>query len=170
MRNPQSVSPRFTKVAQRDLETRVRDEDHTALRLWLRLLSSSQLIENNVRDLLRTEFDFTLPRFDLMAQLHRHPEGLSMSSLAELMMVSGGNVTNIVKQLEKTALVKRTPQATDNRSLLVTMTAKGQRVFDKIMPQHEAWIVSMMEGLAAEDVQALMQGLGKLKTHIKSPV
>ncbi|MFT4629671.1 MAG: hypothetical protein ACI8PV_002101, partial [Dinoroseobacter sp.] len=68
----------FTKISARDLETRVRDDDHNALRLWLKLLSTSQLIENNIRELLRVEFDFTLPRFDLMAQLQRHPEGLSM--------------------------------------------------------------------------------------------
>ena len=159
---------RFTKISQRDLETRAHDDDHNALRLWLRLLSSSQLIENNIRELLRTEFDFTLPRFDLMAQLHRHPEGLSMSSLAEMMMVSGGNVTNIVKQLESSEFVKRTPQPADNRSFIVTLTKKGQRAFDRMMPQHEGWIVSMMDGLDSKDIQALMDGLDKLKSHIKS--
>ena len=156
------------KVSQRDLETRARDDDHNALRLWLRLLSSSQLIENNVRELLRTEFDFTLPRFDLMAQLYRHPEGLTMSSLAEMMMVSGGNVTNIVKQLEKSGYVKRTAQPEDNRSFVVTLTKKGHRAFSKMAPAHEDWVVSMMDGLDNEDIQSLMPGLDKLKSHIKS--
>ena len=161
------TKPRFTKISARDLETRARDEDHNALRLWLKLLSTTQLIENNIRELLRVEFDFTLPRFDLMAQLHRHPEGLSMSSLAEMMMVSGGNVTNIVKQLEKEGLVNRTPQEKDNRSFIVTLSSKGEQTFEKMMPAHESWIVSIMDGLDAEEIQPLMDSLDRIKAHIR---
>ena len=158
----------FTKVSTRDLESRAREDDHNALRLWLKLLSTSQLIENNIRELLRVEFNVTLPRFDLMAQLHRHPEGLSMSSLAEMMMVSGGNVTSIVKQLEKEDLVSRTAQEKDNRSFIVTLSAKGLSLFEKMMPAHEAWIISMMADLKMEDIQSLMGNLDKIKNHIKS--
>ncbi len=157
----------FTKVSSRDLESRARDDDHGALRLWLKLLSTTQLIENNIRELLRVEFDVTLPRFDLMAQLHRHPEGLSMSNLAEMMMVSGGNVTSIVKQLEKEGLVKRTAQPHDNRSFIVTLSAQGQALFEKMTPAHEAWIASMMSSLEVDDLQSLMHNLDKIKNHIK---
>jgi len=159
--------PRFTKISTRDLETRAHDDDHNALRLWLKMLSTTQLIENNIRELLRVEFDFTLPRFDLMAQLYRHPEGLSMSSLAEMMMVSGGNVTNIVKQLEKEDLVKRRPQALDNRSFIVTLSKKGLRRFEQMMPAHEQWIVSMMAGLNGSDLPSLMENLDQIKSQIK---
>lgn len=158
----------FKKISNRDLETRVRDEDHNALRLWLKLLSTSQLIENNIRDLLRTNFDITLPRFDLMAQLHRHPEGLTMSSIAEMMMVSGGNVTNIVKQLERDGLVSRTPQAHDNRSYIVNLSSRGRRQFEKMVPQHEEWIANLTEGLSAKEIKSLMDNLDKLKGHIKT--
>ena len=163
-------NPQFTKISARDLESRAREDDHNALRLWLKLLSTSQLIENNIRELLRVEFDVTLPRFDLMAQLHRHPEGVSMSSLAEMMMVSGGNVTSIVKQLEKEELVKRTAQKQDNRSFIVTLSAKGLDLLEKMMPAHEAWIASMMSDLEMEEIQSLMANLNKIKNRIKSNV
>ena len=158
----------FTKVSVRDLETRVRDDDHNALRLWLKLLSTSPLIENPLRELLRVEFDFTLPRFDLLAQLQRHPEGLNMSSLAELMMVSGGNVTNIVKQLEKDGFVNRVAQKKDNRSFIVTLSELGLQQFEKMMLAHEGWVISLMDGIKPTELQSLMENIDKLKDHIKA--
>ncbi len=158
----------FTKISSRDLETRLTDDDHHALRVWLKLLSTSQLIENNIRELLRVNFDITLPRFDLMAQLYRHCEGLSMSSLAELMMVSGGNVTNIVKQLERDGLVTRTPQKQDNRSFIVNLSNKGKAEFEKMAPTHEQWITMLTDGLEADELQSLINNLDKLKAHIKA--
>jgi len=90
-----------------DLETRVTDEDHQALKLWLRLLACTNLVETDVRGRLRTEFGITLPRFDLMAQLERNPDGLKMNELSQRLMVSGGNVTGLTDQLEKEGLVVR---------------------------------------------------------------
>src|SRR2546423_11743312 len=88
-----------------DRETIARSDDHRALRIWLRLLTCTQLIERRVRSGLREQFATTLPRFDLMAQLERHPEGLKMGELSRMLMVTGGNITTIVDQLEKEALV-----------------------------------------------------------------
>ena len=87
--NPQSGS------AESDSETRARQDDHIALRLWLRLLTCTNLIETQLRSKLRTDFDTTLPRFDLLAQLDREPQGLTMGVLSRRMMVSGGNVTGL---------------------------------------------------------------------------
>ena len=104
------------KPAVMDRETRATVEDHRALRLWLRLLTCSQLIERQVRSRLRSRFGITLPRFDLMSQLERHPEGLKMSELSRRMMVTGGNVTGIVDQLVKEGLVERVEDAADRRA------------------------------------------------------
>src|SRR5260221_5265452 len=82
-----------------DRETASDERDHTSLRLWLRLLTCATLIENRVRANLRKDFETTLPRFDLMAQLVRHPDGLQMGDLSKLMMLTGGNVTGITDQL-----------------------------------------------------------------------
>ena len=91
-----------------DRESVSSEQDHTSLRLWLRLLTCTTLIENCVRKRLRTDFETTLPRFDLMAQLARSDDGLKMGELSQRMMVSGGNVTGITDQLEKIGLC-RTP-------------------------------------------------------------
>src|SRR2546422_4209153 len=88
-------------LARTDRETIARSDDHRALRIWLRLLTCTHLIEQRVRSGLRERFATTLPRFDLLAQLERHREGLKMNELSRLLMVTGGNVTAIVDQLEK---------------------------------------------------------------------
>ena len=72
-----------------DAETRVHDDHHLSLRLWLRLLTCTNQVESHVRQNLQANFDTTLPRFDLMAQLERAPQGLKMSELSQRMMVTG---------------------------------------------------------------------------------
>ena len=62
-------------------------EDHAEeLRLWLRLLTCTTLIEGEVRGRLRERFDVTLPRFDLMAQLDKMPDGMTLSDVSKRMM------------------------------------------------------------------------------------
>ena len=82
-----------------DMEAQSHSDHPQALRLWLRLLTCTQLVEKQVRNNLRGQFDTTLPRFDLMAQLQRNPDGLKMNELSRRMMVTGGNVTGITDQL-----------------------------------------------------------------------
>lgn len=150
-----------------DKETHTSDQDHSSLRLWLRLLTCSTLIENHVRGQLRMEFETTLPRFDLMAQLARHPEGLKMGELSKLMMVSGGNITAITDQLEKDKLVERVTPEGDRRAWKVRLTDKGQEQFGKMASIHETWIVDLMSGLDSEEQQQLHNLLGKLKHTVR---
>ncbi len=153
--------------AVHDRESSTTERDHTSLRLWLRLLTCTTLIENKVRGNLRQEFETTLPRFDLMAQLARHPDGLKMGELSKLMMVSGGNVTGITDQLEKDGLVERVTLPADRRAWKVRLTPAGRQVFDRMAAAHEAWIVNLMGNLTAEEQQQLHALLGKLKQGLR---
>jgi len=146
-----------------DLETLTGPEDHDDLRLWLRLLTCCNLIEGNIRGRLRTEYETTLPRFDLMAQLHRAPEGMKMSELSRHMMVTNGNITGITDQLEKEGLVQRNKVLTDRRSSLIKLTAKGRRIFKKMAGSHEQWIQDLLAGLSEKSRKNLFEALGELK-------
>jgi DNA-binding MarR family transcriptional regulator len=146
-----------------DRETRATVDDHRALRLWLRLLTCSQLIERHVRSRLRGRFGITLPRFDLLSQLERHPGGLKMNELSRLLMVTGGNVTGIVDQLVKEGLVERVDDAADRRAWRVKLTRAGDKAFAEMARAHEAWVVSLLAGLSRRDSDALMQLLARLK-------
>ena len=149
-----------------DAETRIASDDHAAIRLWLRMLATNRLIETRMRRLLQERFETTLPRFDLMAQLEREPQGLSMSELSRRMMVTGGNVTSIVDQLEKEQLVQRQMQASDRRSFTVSLTEAGRTAFAAMAQAHEGWVVDLLSPLAA---LAMSPGnLGPAATHSRS--
>ena len=147
-----------------DREFIARRDDHSALRIWLRLLTCTQLIERRVRSGLREEFATTLPRFDLMAQLERHPEGLKMNELSRLLMVTGGNVTAIVDQLEKEGLVERGAPA-DRRAWLIRLTSAGKKSFAEMARAHESWVVELLAGLSGRERDELLKLLAKLKSH-----
>ena len=146
-----------------DLESRAAPDDHHALRLWLRMLTCANLIEGEIRSRLRNEFDTTLPRFDLMAQLQRAPKGMKMGELSRHMMVTNGNITGITDQLENEDMVERIKVATDRRSSLIRLTARGKRVFRKMAQSHEQWIREMLGGLSEKSRKALYEALGELK-------
>ena len=153
------------KTGQADAETRLTDDDHQALRLWLRMLACTNLIEGVVRERLKGEFAITLPRFDLMAQLQRSPAGLSMGELSQRLMVTGGNVTGIVAALEAEGLIVREPDAADRRVNRVRLTEAGRTSFERMAEAHEGWIINLYAGLSTEEQADLSELLGRLKAH-----
>ena len=151
-----------------DMEARAHSEHHEALRLWLRMLTCTQIVEKQVRGQLRERFDTTLPRFDLMAQLERAPDGLKMNELSRRMMVTGGNVTGITDQLVAEGLVDRVDVAGDRRAYRVRLTPKGRKLFNEMATQHESWIVDAFAGLSDRDIASLHKLLGKVKDHART--
>jgi DNA-binding MarR family transcriptional regulator len=148
-----------------DREFIARRGDHSALRIWLRLLTCTQLIERRVRSGLREEFATTLPRFDLMAQLERHREGLKMNELSRLLMVTGGNITAIVDQLEKEGQVERLDDSADRRAFRIRLTRSGEKSFTEMARAHEQWVVELLAGLSRKEHDELLKLLAKLKQH-----
>jgi DNA-binding MarR family transcriptional regulator len=151
-----------------DRESRASRADHEALRLWLRLLTCTSLMEASVRAELRRDFDCTLPRFDLMAQLERNPDGLRMGELSKRLMVTGGNVTGITDQLVKEGLVTRAAPPDDRRAFVVRLTPAGRRSFLRMAESHEAWVVKLVSGLSALERRQLFDLLAKLKKSVTS--
>src|SRR4051812_18222503 len=148
-----------------DMEARAHSGHHEALRLWLRLLTCTQMVEKELRGSLRKRFDTTLPRFDLMSQLERSPEGLKMNELSRRMMVTGGNVTGITDQLVTEGLVERVDVAGDRRAWRVRLTARGRKLFNEMAQQHEAWICDAFAALNGKEIAQLHKLLGKVKQH-----
>jgi DNA-binding MarR family transcriptional regulator len=151
-----------------DSETRLTDEDHLALRVWLRLLASANLIQTAVRSRLQTQFEITLPRFDLMSQLDRAPNGLKMSELSRRMMVTGGNVTGIADGLEDEGLIVRAVDPEDGRAFRVKLTREGRKAFARMAQEHEQWIIEMFGDVSNRDQKTLMELLGRLKSSVTS--
>jgi DNA-binding MarR family transcriptional regulator len=149
-----------------DLASRLTQEHHQSLKLWLRMLSCTVRIENEIRSRLRATFGITLPRFDLMAQLERHPEGLRMGELSKRMMVTGGNVTGITDQLEQEKLVVRVPDPRDRRAYAVKLTEEGRGAFADMAAVHERWIEELLQDVSPDDKGQLIELLSQMKRHL----
>ncbi len=149
-----------------DLESRVIDDHHQAVKLWLRLLACTTRIETVVRNRLRAEFGTTLPRFDLLAQLEREPAGLTMGELSQRLMVTGGNVTGITDQLEAEGLVKRTALPGDRRAVAVQLTPAGRRQFRRMAAVHEQWVIELFAGWNGDEKSNVYSLLAALKHHL----
>ena len=149
-----------------DSETRASADDHMALRLWLRLLACTNRIEAPLRTRLREQFGGSLPRFDLMAQLDRQPEGMKMRELSRRLMVTGGNVTGLTDRLVAEGLVEKHSDSADGRAVTVQLTAEGRRQFRAMARAHEAWVAELFGGLNAAQQAQLFDLLGQLKLSV----
>jgi DNA-binding MarR family transcriptional regulator len=153
-----------------DAETKAveRPEQHRdELRLWLRLLTCTTLIEGEIRTRLRERFDVTLPRFDLMAQLDKAPEGMTLSDLSKRMMVSNGNLTGLVERLVASGHVDRRTSDSDRRAQVIRLTKAGRVAFRCMAAQHEGWIAELFGDLSRNDQDELMRLLAKTKMSAK---
>jgi DNA-binding MarR family transcriptional regulator len=162
------MNPRLVHL---DSETKVMESPHAhkdELRLWLRLLTCTNLIEAGIRKRLAENFDTTLPRFDLLAQLERAPRGMTLGDLSRRMMVTNGNVTGLVERLVQSGHIKRSSLPGDRRVQIVKLTAKGQMNFNRIASAHEEWVAEFFARLSPKDIDGLIQSLGKLKDSVKS--
>lgn len=129
------------------------------LRLWIRLLRARQVIEAELRKRLRDGFDMTMPQFDVMAALERSPEGMTMSSLSEALMVSNGNVTGIIDRLIERKYVARENFAGDRRRFIVRLTPAGLDQFRSVAILHESWVDELM---SAVEIDQAENAFGKL--------
>ena len=142
------------------------DDAPLDLKLWLRMLSCTVRVENTIRSRLRTAFGITLPRFDLMAQLERHPEGLRMGELSKRMMVTGGNVTGIADQLEREELVVRVPDPQDGRAFMLKLTPRGRTAFAEMAAVHQGWVADLFGDISPNDKATMIALLDTMKRQL----
>jgi DNA-binding MarR family transcriptional regulator len=142
--------------------------EHADIRLWLRLLYCASHIESALQSKLTAEFGMSLARFDLLSQLERAPNGLTMTELSRQMMVSNGATTSLVDRLAEDGLLERVPHPSDRRTTIIHLTELGRTRFLAIAEEHEGWVIGLLEGLSAEAKSELLSGLGALKRHLSS--
>ena len=137
------------------------------LRLWLRLLSSTALIEGQLKRLLRDEFDVTLAQFDLMAELERAGEPRTMTEISQMLMVSNGNVTGLVDRLSRDGLVERRPSATDRRVYLLALTPEGKARFRAMAKKHEEWLGDIFAEVDGPTIESLGETLKRTRDTLR---
>lgn len=162
------MAPDGSSATPVDREAALAKADKLQLRLWLRLLTCTHLIERRIRAQLRMDFETTLPRFDVLSQLHSANNALTMGELSTRLMVTSGNVTGLITSMEKDGLVARNPHAMDRRSTVIRMTQAGEALFAELIPVHRGWIDALMSGLSRADMRQLLELLAKLKSSVRS--
>ena len=139
-----------------------------AIRTWLRLLSCEMVIEQRLRSRFRQDFSVTLPQFDVLSELERVGNKMTMSELSRELMVSNGNVTGVIDRLEKNAFVTRTRAEHDRRVQYIELTAKGRNAFEGMAESHERWLDEMMSGLSTTDMGELQKLLLKARSSVSA--
>ena len=138
------------------------------LRLWIRLLRVARIVEGELRERLKTNFDTTLPRFDVMSALNRQPEGMLMSDLSRFLLVSNGNVTGIVDRLVSEGFVVRSNREGDRRTSIVRLTDAGTERFAAMAAAHEVWITELLREVSEEDAHKLSSMLKAFRSNWES--
>ncbi|MDE1994814.1 MAG: MarR family transcriptional regulator [Rhizobiaceae bacterium] len=138
------------------------------LRLWLRMLSTTKLVSQEIRRRLRNEFGATLPQFDLMAQLYRERDGLRLGELSKRTMVTNGNVTGLVERLEADGLVLRETPDGDRRVTVAKLTKRGEELFSSMAAAHEGWLRDMMADVDPAIVTELWKDIGEVKSSVNN--
>jgi DNA-binding MarR family transcriptional regulator len=139
--------------------------DRNSVRVWLRLLSCTDAIAKEIQRRF-AERGTTLPRFDMMAALHRNPDGMTMGALSEALLVTNGNVTQIAKALVRDGVIELRKTPGDRRSSIATLTPEGRQQFQRLARSHGDWIEQMIGSLGFSQRERLYVALGTLKTSI----
>ncbi|MCA0316877.1 MAG: MarR family transcriptional regulator [Proteobacteria bacterium] len=152
-----------------DAETRLAHQPRDArpeLRLWLRLLTCTTMIEREIRRRLADRFQITLPRFDLLAQLDKSPEGMTLGEISRRMMVTNGNVTGLVARIAEQGYVERRRDEKDGRVQRIAMTEKGHEDFVRMAREHGAWVRELLGDLEPGEREVLMSLLARTKASV----
>ena len=153
------------KTKEKSKESSV-EHSKESLRTWLRMLSCETVIEQQLRSLLRKNFSVTLPQFDVLSELERAGDPLTMSQLSKELMVSNGNVTGVIDRLEKTGFARRVRAEHDRRIQFIELTTKGRKEFDKMAAQHERWLADLLSDLSLTEMSKLQELLLKTRQSV----
>jgi MarR family 2-MHQ and catechol resistance regulon transcriptional repressor len=133
-----------------------------ALSLWVKLARACATFEQlTQRDIDR--YGLTGPQFAVLDALG-HLGKMTMGDLGRKMLVSGGNVTVVVDNLERDGVVHRTHSHEDRRTVVVDLTPKGRKLFREIFPQHARFVTTQASVLSEEEQRELARLLKKLGT------
>jgi DNA-binding MarR family transcriptional regulator len=147
-----------------------RTHSKEALRLWLRLLPCVSMVEGVLRTRFREQFSFTLPQFDVLAELDRAGQPQTMSEISRKLLVTSGNVTGLIDRLERGGYVVRRPSPSDRRVQYVELSEKGRQEFAAMAKAHEQWLAELFADFPEEDVAQLSELLGRAKSQLRTRV
>lgn len=143
------------------------EAENRALDLWVKLARAFAVFNRRSQEHIRT-CDLTPSQFAVLECLGHRGE-LTLGELSSKMLMSCGNMTVVVDNLEKDGLVQRSRSDADRRVIHVSLTADGQTLFDRIFPEHARHIHRLAGVLSTEEQLQLAQLLKKLGLALQEP-
>ncbi len=124
---------------------------------WLRLLRVSQKVERDLAGQLKL-WSLNNAQFDVLAHVGV-AEGITQQELADSLLVTKGNVCQLLDKMEASGLIERRPDGRLNRLFL---TDQGRRVHDEVVPGHDEMLADRFNTLSAADQRELQRLIRQL--------
>ena len=128
--------------------------------MWVKLARASSTFGKLAHENIRS-FGLTEPQFGVLECIG-HLGPLTLGELSRKRLVSGGNITCVVDNLEKDGLVERVHNAEDRRTIVAQLTPKGKKVFDETFVHHAEFIADLASVLTDHEQDQLSHLLKKL--------
>ncbi|MBM7786485.1 MarR family winged helix-turn-helix transcriptional regulator [Tenggerimyces flavus] len=139
------------------------------LEAYFVLMEAVSLLQHSVEQQLRTEGGISYVQFQLLARLAAVDEPLTMTQLADGVVYSRSAVTYQAAQLEEAGLITRASSPDDERATLVTITAAGRALVDRVLPGHVQVIRPMLfDPLTDEDLDQLGHIMTRVRDHMRA--
>jgi MarR family transcriptional regulator, 2-MHQ and catechol-resistance regulon repressor len=142
------------------------ETEKRALNAFITLMRAADSLTARLSEGL-AEHDLTASQFGLLETL-MHLGPLCQRELAHKLLVSGGNVTMVVDNLEKRGLVTRERSTVDRRLVTVALSPAGRKLIAAVFPRHMASIVKQFEILASAEQESLRRLCRALGTQTAS--
>lgn len=133
--------------------------------VWIRLAKCHAKLLKELRT-FEDRPDMTMAQFDMLAQLSRHPDGMTSSDLARALLVTAGNVTGLAERLEARGWVERRPHPNDGRARVLVLSAEGAEVARREIAAHERKIVEVMGALSDSALTRMNRDLERLSASL----
>ena len=135
---------------------------------WLALVGCFSSIERVLMRHFAKRYNSSLPRYDVLTALSLNRKGLTMGDLADLLQVTKGNITGVVRRLETEKLVLKKASTTDRRVQSVKISAKGIRLWNKMHEDYDLIVSKLLSGQSETQIHALVKALSKARNVIET--
>jgi DNA-binding MarR family transcriptional regulator len=147
----------------------VRPLDPAQLDVYFVLMEAVSLLQHQVEQQLRAEGDISYVQFQLLARLAHGHGPLTMTELADGVVYSRSGLTYQAGLLEKAGLITRAPSPDDERATLVSITAAGRALVDRVLPGHVQVTRRMLfDSLAGDDLGQLGDIMTRVRDHMRA--
>jgi MarR family 2-MHQ and catechol resistance regulon transcriptional repressor len=131
-----------------------------ALSTFIKLMRATESVSADVHRRL-TDCSLSISQLGILEALY-HLGPMCQRDLAAKILKSAGNITMVIDNLEKRDLVSRDKDPGDRRYVVISLTARGQKLIADIFPAHRERIEERMKALNARELQTLGRLLKKL--------